>query len=578
MSTPTQGLTPAQLYALIKKYEGEIPIPAPFVTVNVGTLDADTGDFSGLTTQVTSDPEPMQHEPGQRPVNPPPRFEDGFYITESIDAQWRVTLTREPAPSVPLAPVLLQFNVANTSAAWSVTVGGYTTSVPAGQTTISVNVWDLTAVDWTLEVGGRNHADRLMIQRESSIPAAGGFTIPVIPVAIVYAPPADSTGKSVATYAQGNTVGTSITYDFSTDTSQTVEPAFADGAAFRALLETVGTALGLAGGAYATASKDITSTLSLFPSDSITEQAGVTIDNSSTVTVTYSSNSTIGTTAAGGGPGAGDTIVFFKDVFVAWAYDGGSLQLYPIGWTEVTVTAEQLQNDPAKSGIAAADQQLLLSFDPFVAGGPFAQPPETRFVVPDGVEASIEYGGGSTWNQSYTVTRDVKTLSSQKSYTTDTNSWSPGSILQMFGVGSSKSQVTTTATTATGGDTSDTVTLDVNLVSGVNDNFTLSIWYDTLFGTWAFQEMQPVTQPLVSGSGVAPGTIVTLESAGRVHATVADAHGNYEFHAPNIAPGQAELIVGDAAATTVMVPGEPTRHPGRPTAPVGPVVTGNRRA
>ena len=101
----------------------------------------------------------------------------------------------------------------------------------------------------------------------------------------------------------------------------------------------------------------------------------------------------IGTTAAGGGPGVGDTIVFFKDVLVAWAYNGGSLQLYPIGWTEATNTALQIQSNPGQVGIAASDQQLLLSFDPFVAGGPFGQLPEGRFTVPAGVEASIEYGG-----------------------------------------------------------------------------------------------------------------------------------------------------------------------------------------
>ena len=27
-------------------------------------------------------------------------------------------------------------------------------------------------------------------------------------------------------------------------------------------------------------------------------------------------------------------IVFFQDVLVAWAYNGGTLQLCPIGWTE----------------------------------------------------------------------------------------------------------------------------------------------------------------------------------------------------------------------------------------------------
>jgi hypothetical protein len=38
MSAPTTTLTPDQLYQLIKECEAEIPIPAPFVTVQVGPL------------------------------------------------------------------------------------------------------------------------------------------------------------------------------------------------------------------------------------------------------------------------------------------------------------------------------------------------------------------------------------------------------------------------------------------------------------------------------------------------------------------------------------------------------------
>ena len=318
MPTPTTPLTPEQLYQLIKEYEAEIPIPAPFVTVDVGTFDAAAGTFTGLTTQVIMNPEPLEHEPGQTPINPAPGSRGPSTSSSSINAQWRETVTREPAPVVPLAPVLLQFNVTNTTGPWSVTVDGYTTNVAAGLASVSVNVWDRTAHQWTLQVGAGGHQDQLMIQRKGSIPAAGGFTIPVLPVAIVYAPPADSGKKSTATYAEGDTVGTSITYDFSTDSSQTVEPVFADGSAFRAYLSVVadsarrGRAAGRAGCRLQPTPREgkmrptrpcwapqRTSLpwQSLIPSDTILQQNGLTTDNSSTVTLTYSSTSTIGTTA-----------------------------------------------------------------------------------------------------------------------------------------------------------------------------------------------------------------------------------------------------------------------------------------
>ena len=551
MSTPTTTLTPEQLYQLIKEYEAEIPIPAPFVTIQVGTFDAATGTFTGLTTEVIVGDKP---EPGETNVSPA-EFQGSEYVYHSINAQGRETVTRVPAPSVPVAPVLLQFNVTNFTGPWSVTVDRYTTNAAAGQASVSVNAWDITTHNWTLQAGGGGHQDRLFIQRTESIPAAGGFTIPVLPVAIVYAPPADSENKSTATYGQGNTVGTSVTYDFSTDTSEAVEPVFADGTAFRSFLGVVATALGVAGGAAAAAGKGMTSVLGLLPSDQILDTEGLTTDNSSTVTTTFTSTTTIGTTTQGGGPGVGDVIVYFQDVLVAWAYNGGSLQLCPIGWNEALVTAAKIQNDPGQFGLAASDQQLLLSLDPFVAGGPFAQPPADRFTQPPGLPASISYGGGGFINHTYTVTLDNKTISSTKTYTTDTNTFSPGEILQMFGVGTSKSQVTTTLTSATAGDVSQTVTLGVNLVSGPNDSFVVTIWYDSLFGTWAFQQHHPTAQPVASGSGAAPGEVVTLESAGQVHVAVADAQGHYEFRAPNIAPGTAQVFVGNNPPTTVDVAG-----------------------
>ena len=92
--------------------------------------------------------------------------------------------------------------------------------------------------------GEENHGN-------SSFPLYGAFTIPVIPIAIVYAPPADSQKKSTATYGTSDSIGTSVSYDFSVDSSQTNEPVWVDGAAFKAFLSVVADALGVAGAAAA---------------------------------------------------------------------------------------------------------------------------------------------------------------------------------------------------------------------------------------------------------------------------------------------------------------------------------------
>jgi phage baseplate assembly protein gpV len=576
-TAPITQLTPDQLYQQITQFQGIIPIPSPFVTINVGTFDAVTAKWTGLTTTVATDPEPMQHEPDQHPTNPAPRYEGDRYISVTINAKWQATTTVVPAPIVQIAPVLLQFTMANTSGPWSVTVNGFTQSAPAGQNTITCNVWDRTIITWSIDVGGRPHADGLRIQRQAGIPLYGAFTIPVIPIAIVYAPPADSQKKSTATYGTSDSIGTSVSYDFSVDSSQTNEPVWVDGAAFKAFLSVVADALGVAGAAAAadgsaagaaaakttagqltSASKDITSIGSLLPSLTDTNQQGTVNESGSTVTVTYTQSTALGTTAAGGGPGVGDNIIFYKNVLVAWAYTDGVWQLFPFSAGFTTVTAALLQSQPTQIGISSADAQILLSLDPFVAGGPSASLPSDRFTIPAGApNGSITYGGGTTYTNSFSTVRDVKETTTTKTYTTDTSSFSPGTLLEMFGVSPQTSKTTTTLTNAVGSDVSSTVSLSVNLVSGPSDLFTIVIWFDNLFGTWAFQQLATTAQPLVSGQGAQPGEVVKLEAGGQVHLSVADSKGNYEFRAANIPPGNAQLSLQGKAPTTVQVPAHP---------------------
>src|SRR6185312_10096899 len=58
---PLAAVTADQLYQMIKEWEGTFPLPAPYVTVDVGTFDAATGAFQGLKTEVETDPEPIEH-------------------------------------------------------------------------------------------------------------------------------------------------------------------------------------------------------------------------------------------------------------------------------------------------------------------------------------------------------------------------------------------------------------------------------------------------------------------------------------------------------------------------------------
>jgi hypothetical protein len=553
------GITPDSLYASIKQWESTFPLPAPYVTVDVGTLDAATGTFTGLSTKVVTDPEPIEHGPHDHPTNPPPRFVGTVWQTITIDSHWRRTITTVPAPKVGLAPVQLRFSVANESGPWSVTVNGSTTTAPAGQTSLIVSIWDRALASWTIQAGSRSHGDQLRIQRPGDLVGAGAFTIPVIPVGIIYAPPVDSLKKSVGSYGVGDTVGTTTSFDFTTDSSVTVpdlDPAFTDFNDVKNGVDAVAHVLaGFPDPASAAAGKALTALSAELGTATQTQTTDNVQSDGSSLTVVETSSQTFNTNTAGGGPGAGDVFLFYKNVRVIWAYVQGQLRLFPFGHTFVATTAAQLKSDP--HGLAAADQQRLLTLDPFVAGGPGAALPAGRFTVPDGGEATIEYGGGLNVDQKYAVTRDTKTTTTTKSSTTDTSSWDPGPMLKLLGMDGKKTQVVETQTNAQADDVSSTVTLDANLFAGPDDYFVVTIWYDQLFGTWAFQQNTVATSPIVAGNGAAAGAKVQLAIAGRTYVTVASATGRYVFRAASIPNGKATLKVGNQAAKSVSITGRP---------------------
>lgn len=542
-------LTPEQLYAAIKQWEGTFPLPAPYVTVEVGTFDAAAGTFAGLHTTVEFDPEPIEHQPGQHPANPAPKYVGVRWLEVTINAQWQRTITSVPAPKVALAPAQLQFSVTNTAAAWSVSVNGKTIAVPAGQTTVNVSIWDLDHAAWTIQAGASSYQDTLRIQRPGLIPAAGGFTIPVIPVSIIYAPPADSLKLSSGSYGSGDTIGMTTSYEYSTDTSDTVPtttPQFLGPSLLKGYLDTVSKVLGEDTGPGKVL-KGISDQIGTLSSSTTT---GEMDSYASQITVTDTSSTTFITNVAGGGPGAGDVIAYLKNVLIVWMYYEGQLQLVPISATGVTVTAQHLQGNP--EGISADDQARLLALDPFVAGGPFAALPADRFIVPEGVSPHLEYGGGLTVDHTYTVTRSTTTTTTDKQYKTDTASFEPGPVLKLLGMGD-KTQVTVSQTNATGDQVSSTVTLDAKLAAGPDDYFAVNIWFDQLFGTWAFQQVSVAPTPLLSGSGATPGETVLLHAGNQTYLTVADKNGHYTFRNSTIPKGTAKLTVGGKAPTTVTV-------------------------
>ncbi len=527
-------LTADQVYDLIKQEEAQFAVPAPYVTIDVGTLDVTTGRFTGLTTTSKRDPEQLPHGPNQHPANPAPKFVGARWVSITIDSSWHETVTSVPAPIVPLAPVLLRFSVSKAPAEWSVRAAGVQ-KVPAGQTSLLVNVWDAAKVSWTLTAGGVTVTDSLLIQRPAGPPAAalGAFTIPVLPVTIVYAPPADSLGLSTASYTTAETVGTSVDVGIGNETSSTV-PVRATGFVGQ-LQGFIGALTAEAAVLNAPVDAAFTAVVGQLGQVTATHQDTISDGFETTFTVTQSTADTTGTIVVGGGPGEGDVLHFYKDLRMVWAYVDGDLRLCPLDQTDVFVTARGLHDDPAQSDITAAGAASLLGLDPFVSD-PAAAPPTDRFALVE----RIEYGHGLTIVKKLEFTRDTKQQVTHKEVSTDTTTWDAGPVLKALGVGGTTTS-SYTLTNATGSDVSQTVTATANFACGPNDYFVVNIWYDALFGTFAFQQLLPAAEPRIAGTNASPGQEVVLEAGGLEYHSVAGPDGSYQFRAPGIPAGQITL-------------------------------------
>jgi hypothetical protein len=248
------------------------------------------------------------------------------------------------------------------------------------------------------------------------------------------------------------------------------------------------------------------------------------------MTVTQSTTDTAGTTAAGGGPGDGDVLHFYKDVRMVWAYVDGRLRLCPIDAVEVLTTVAGLRTDP--HGLAAPDATELLALDPFGTDAKAAVLPSDRFQLLQ----HLEYSNGATLVRTITTTRDTKTQSTHREVTTDSQRWDAGPILTALGVGGGTSN-SVTMTNATGNDVSATVTITLQLVSGPDDHFVVDVYLDTLFGTFAIQPRKPSPTARISGQGRAPGEIVLLEAGGQEFRAAVGPDGTFSFRAPGIPDG-----------------------------------------
>ncbi|HEY3181741.1 MAG TPA: hypothetical protein VGJ77_02810 [Gaiellaceae bacterium] len=451
-----------EAYHQIKDAERGMPVPTPVQTINVGTFDATSGAYDGLATEVEIF--------NTKPVRIVPEV-----FVNAVNAK-------------------LVFGILRSTQSVRVSVTGVgSASVPAGRTSISINVGRLRTVKWTISSGTVVHRDEFTIKRPKVI-GAGAFTIPALPVAVVYDPPQDPARSNSVVYTRTTTVATTLGFSVRSSTSSTataVNPTFSALGIFQQALQGSATFANATGnGAVGAALTKISGALGSAKRNVTTAE-----DNASTLRRTFAFSEAHGCSLQPGdphfGPGHSDLIVYLRNVRVIWLDDGTSTALHVLGTgPQDCTTIDQLRSGVADLDPAAA--AALIALDPFAGllGPKAALAADPRYLALTGIGLLPGILNTATYTQQLLL-ENGHVETSSRIVSDDLGA----GLLSLIGLAPSETQqVSSTLSVSNSVDTSEATTVSTaltarTLTEGVRTE--LAVFYDRAFGTVAFQDPTP---------------------------------------------------------------------------------------
>ncbi len=540
MSSPASSLT-NEIFNLIRGQESNFPLPVKRRTVTVGSFNAATGrfkyavptfkdEFAGLPL------EEVDGTPGPGTGKPPK------------------ILTGGRVSAIGAVEVFLRFEVKNR-------IGDVTLAIPslplvrraADAVTVSVGAGD--SVSFTIANRNKKFTSELPLEIVRFVAGAGVFEIPAFPVSIIYAPPADQSQKNVSRWKVTKSTGNTSSFSIGEEqtTTRPVSPDFTAASIAADQMRLASKILdGLNKLLNDPTVKGISKALNVVAgglgSVSITESELVSSVQQHSVTLSIDKEQTITTSAASGGPGSGDLIYYLKNVkFVWFAQSVGRPQVSIIGHDGIGVTSVGFLKGGGLTDLDPETVAEFLKLDPFVKNGPAAALPPERFVIVDTIDIN---GGDISQTERYSLTEE----NLRQSMTTRTRvvNSKPG-FLKFLGLGvTDESSTTTVMRHSSAVQSSDTrqISNTVHLFGGPDERYSVEVYYDVIFGTFAYRQARSSPIPLLNGTAfgkdgrVAANKLVKLINEGGRFTTRTDSAGRYAFHATTIQPGKFQVTIG----------------------------------
>ncbi len=469
-----QAATAAQIYAALKRFEAANPPEAPAVEfVDLGAF------YPALSC-------------AQRAAQTSACFPGGgkwksTYSGPTSHITWEHL---ERTVAVHGRSVSLKIRVSGASSMTVVANGrsftGTNLTIPVGAAPQNVYL--------TLRSGSKSHTEVIVLRQGPNV-GAGAFTIPVLPVAILYEP-AQRPGFNPANAWEFQFERNTQSYTTATIVGSTVEQTRGSTRADVGYEppSTLGNHVGTISRAYEAigGGGDVGAGLKALASGlgsaTGTQTSGVTDQLSRGFSVTTTISSTT-TTNSGLGPGYGDQMIYLKNVKVAWLWDGVTTRLSIIGHDgETPMTAKQMRDYVSVLRQTAPTSKELyglegfLRMNPFVAGGPrpTLSGPRFGYVGPFGV-------AGSTRDYSQEVATATWSTAATESFSVLTEDHHTG-WLSTIGLGETReysSRLSFTYGFHRGAQQASVVRAGLHLVGRATDNYTVLAYHDRVFNSFA---------------------------------------------------------------------------------------------
>jgi hypothetical protein len=570
------ALSYQDVYARIKALENstsaQLPLPAPTDSIVVASIDAQSGAF---TFKVPTFQQTITVPPGPDGKPHPPIVQTvGIVATNCVNLTLAFEVTNAPLTNAPPSALARVTGGAGRGgivvggSTGGVTLSGFPTSGTQGSriflnagTNASAMFNSPTHINpgvSTFPIGVTAQAQDLGFQHiailRPPVLGAGAFTIPALPVAVIFAPPQGQALKNSNTFNDKVTVSTTTTVSISNQTDTKTVQAYtaADLAGKVAGLLTqiagliagagaitttggssAGTVVGGAGGGgasfgdvlkgFSAGYGALGSLLSGFGNQGTnSDTSSITTQTNNTLTLSLIYSDTYGS-EQGKGPGGGDRFLFLQNVLAVWSNINGQVGLTVLGYAGVgAFSGDTLSADlkalagggTATSGLDADTIHLLLDLDPYFVvskrppnmvnpGPPLLGPPRFTPLQPLNRKGTGTTTSGDVFSLAVEHITDTSTTNTTKTIkVTDTK---PGWIDVLMGADNVEKTSTVTATNTVTNDqkTDETVTNSITMVSvGPQDPYNIDLYFDNFSQTIV---------PVPFGSPVLQGNAGILE-------------------------------------------------------------------